>query len=171
VPGGAERLLDTVRAEASGVDADVAIYNATTLEARLSEAIATNRLTAALVGACGVIALVLAIVGVYGVMAFAVARRTQEIGVRVALGATPLQILRLVMRESGIVLGLGLPVGLIAAIGAGRALGSTLYGVGGSDLPTLAGVAASLALVAILASLFPAHRALTIDPVVALRQE
>jgi putative ABC transport system permease protein len=170
-PGGAEPVLDTVRTEAAGVDSDVAIYNTATLASRLAEAIATNRLTAALVATCGFIALVLAVVGVYGVIAFAVVRRTQEIGVRVALGATPFQILRLVMRESGIVLGLGVPAGLVAAVGAGRALGSALYGIGGSDFPLLAGVAAALALVATLASLLPARRALAIDPIVALRRD
>jgi putative ABC transport system permease protein len=170
-PGGASRVLDTVRTEAAGVDAAVAVYNTATLNSRLSEAIATNRLTAALVIACGLIALVLAVVGVYGIMAFAVVRRTQEIGVRVALGATPSQILRLVMRESGTILALGLPVGLVAAIGAGRALGAALYGVGGSDFRTLGAVTAGLALAGTLAALLPAQRALAIDPIVALRRD
>ena len=169
--GPSASAVETVRTQATDTDHDVAVYRAMTLTSHLSESMATDRLTAALVGACGLIALVLAVTGVYGVIAFAVARRTPEIGVRLALGARPAQILRLVMRESAIMSAVGLGVGLLAASGATRLLASVLYGVGASDVPTFAGVAAALAVITMLAVLLPARRALAIDPVVALRRE
>jgi ABC-type antimicrobial peptide transport system permease subunit len=116
-------------------------------------------------------AVLLAIVGVYGVVAFAVARRTREIGVRVALGASPGQIFRLVIGEGGGIVLLGIATGAVAAVGASRLLGSMLYGVSATDPATFLLVPGLLAAVAVAASCLPAARAVRMNPVAALRHD
>jgi len=142
-----------------------------TLEAHLEEALAGNRLTVTLVTMCGVLALALALVGVYGIVAYAVVRRTREIGVRVALGATPWQVLRLLLIENGNIVALGLAIGLGAAMAATRLLGSMLYAISPTDAATYGTVLATVGLVAAAACVVPASRALRVDPVAALRQD
>lgn len=164
-------LADSVRRLIASVDRDAAVFATTTLEARLAEALAADRLTTALVASCGAIALILAIVGVYGVVAYAVVRRTREIGVRIALGATPLDILRLLMGEGGRVVLMGVAGGVFAALLLTRVLASVLYGVSATDPATFTVVPAVLAVVAFLASCVPARRALRVNPVSALREE
>jgi putative ABC transport system permease protein len=119
----------------------------------------------------GALALLLSAVGIYGIMAYTVSRRTREIGVRVALGATRRAVLALVLRRAVRLAGLGLAVGLAGAFGVGRLLGSMLYGVSGSDPLTFAVIAALLGTVALLASWVPARRAARVDPMIALRSE
>jgi len=123
------------------------------------------------VTACGVMALTLALVGLYGVVSYTVVRRTREIGVRVALGARPSQVLRLLVAENGIVVGIGLAGGAIAAAAASNLLGSMLYGIGATDAATYGAVIVTVGIVAVLASLIPAVRALRVDPIAALRHE
>jgi putative ABC transport system permease protein len=164
-------LAEAVRRTVTDSDRQVAVFRTVTLEAHLAEALTTNRLTLALVGTCGGMALLLAMVGVYGIVAFSVARRTREIGVRMALGARPAQIFRLIVSEGGRVIALGVVVGALGAAAGTRLLGSMLYGVSATDPLTFAGVPLTLALVALLASCLPAFRALRLNPVVALRQE
>jgi len=118
-----------------------------------------------------VAALVLAAVGIYGVMSYSVACRTSEIGIRVALGATRGDVLRLVVGEALAVAGAGAAVGLLAALGLSRLMSSLLYAVTASDPLTFAGVCLLLAGVALAASSVPALRATRIDPLVALRSE
>jgi predicted permease len=169
--GGAGSLVDTVRRAAAETDRAVAVYRAGTLDARIAEALSSDRLAATLIAVCGALALLLAMVGVYGVVAFAIARRGREFGVRVALGARPVQILALVVGEGARVTALGLGFGLAAALVATRALASLLYGIGTSDATTFAAVAAALAAVIVAAVLLPARRALHVDPIVVLRDE
>jgi predicted permease len=164
-------LADPIRRTITEMDREVAVFRTVTLEAHLAEALATNRLTAALVGACGLMALVLALVGIYGIVAYSVARRTREIGVRVALGAQPRQIFRLIVSEGGKVVALGVIAGVIAAAAGMRLLGSMLYAVSATDPVTFAAVPAALGVVALLAGCLPAWRALRLNPIVALRQE
>jgi ABC-type antimicrobial peptide transport system permease subunit len=116
-------------------------------------------------------AFVLAAVGVYGIVAFAVERRTREIGIRVALGARPGQVLALLAREGGRVILAGVVIGLVAAWGSTRLLTSMLYGISATDPVTFLVVPAAVALIALVASCVPAARALGINPVAALRHE
>jgi len=122
-------------------------------------------------GVSGLMALVLAIVGVYGVVAYGVVRRTREIGVRIALGARPRDVVRLVVSEGVAVTLLGVGAGVVAALGATRFLASTLYGIAPWDAATFAGTGVILAAIAALAAWMPARRAVRLDPAVVLRQE
>lgn len=150
---------------------DLPVYFAETMEQMIAEAGASKRLVAALFGVFGVVAYGLAAVGLYGVMSYAVSRRTQEIGVRVALGATPGNILRLIFRQGGGQLVIGLALGLGVAYFAGQLLANQLYGVTPRDPVTLGATILSLGLAGGLALLIPALRALRVNPVVALRNE
>ena len=117
------------------------------------------------------LATLLAVIGLYGVMAFTVARRTREIGVRMALGAVESDVIWLVMREVCALVGTGLVLGLLASVAATRAIGSQLYGVTASDPTAMIGAAALLLVVALVAGYVPARRATRVNPVLALRYE
>jgi predicted permease len=164
-------LADTIRRTVSQIDRDAAVYGVGTLAGHVAESSAGDRLTATLVACCGALALVLALVGIYGVVSYAVGRRSREIGVRVALGAGPVRILRLVLGEGLRVLVLGIAVGTVGALAAARLLESILYGISPSDGLTFAAVAGSLAVVTVIAAALPARRALAVNPVTVLRQE
>ena len=137
----------------------------------VAESIGSSRFYATLVAIFAGLALVLAAVGIYGVMSYAVAQRTQEIGVRLALGAAERQIFGLVVGESLKLAAVGLALGLAGSLAVGKALGGMLFGVAGTDLATFAGTAALLVVVAFLAAYVPARRAMRIDPMVALRDD
>ena len=117
------------------------------------------------------LATLLAAIGLYGVISYSVAQRTKEIGIRMALGGQREDMLRMVLRQSGKLVLVGMLVGVPAALGATRLLGTMLYGVGASDLVTYLLVIALLGLAAFLASVIPAFRATRVDPMVALRYE
>src|SRR5262249_20823764 len=119
----------------------------------------------------GFLALLLASIGLYGVMAYSVAHRTNEIGIRMALGARPGSVLRLVLGESLILVALGLVVGTPAALACGRSVSSQLYGLDANDPLTITASAAALLAVALAAVYLPARRAALLDPLAALRQE
>jgi len=126
---------------------------------------------ATLSGFFGALAAVLAMIGLYGVVSYLVARRRNEIGIRLALGAERGQVVALVMREGARLLAIGIPIGLAASLAAGRSAGALLFGLKPYDPLTLAGAAALLACIAAAATFLPARRASRLDPMSALRDE
>ena len=163
--------VETIAGAMRGVRPAVPVTRAMTLDRYMSEVLAVERLATALVGSCSAMALVLAMVGVYGVMAFAVARRAREIGVRLALGARPLQIMKLVFDEGLRLIVIGVAIGLTAAAALPNLLGFFLHGISGHDGLSFAAAPSMLALVAILAAIAPIRRALGVDPMVVLRHQ
>jgi predicted permease len=164
-------LLPALRERVRAIDPHLPLDGVKTMEMATAEALAPRRATAALVGVFAVSALLLAALGLYGVLAYAVGQRTQEFGIRLALGAEPRQVLGLVLRE-GLVLALsGVTIGLALTALLGRTLASFLYGIGAYDPAVLIGVPVVLLLVAVAASLIPAQRAVRVDPMRTLRSE
>ena len=166
-------MVEPIARAIAAVDSRVPVYRAMLLSAHLEESTAADRVTTSLVALCGGMALLLATIGVYGVNAYAVVRRSREIGIRVALGARPPDVVRLILGEGLRVMGFGVALGLIAAALTARALGSLmpLYGVRSSDPLTYAAVPILLLIVTLLAALPPVRRALRLDPNAVLRQE
>jgi predicted permease len=164
-------LAETVRAELRALEKDMPVYDMRTMTEVLAASVAERRFILILAIAFGLLALTLAAVGVYGVMALVVSERTQEMGIRLALGAEPLKVLGLVVREGIALAGIGIAVGLAAALFLTPLMAGQLYGIGSTDVATLAGVPALLLLVAFLACVVPARRAMRVDPVTALRYE
>ncbi len=169
--GDPKALVAAVRREVQAIDPAQPIGAVATMEENLASSLATRRLTMTLLGTFAGLALLLASIGLYGVMALSVTQRTRELGIRLALGAARADIFRLVLGQGAALIGIGLFLGLIAALAAGRALASVLYGVGAIDLPALTTAIVSLSVVAMLACFFPARRATRVDPMVALREE
>jgi predicted permease len=168
---GTPAVFSAVQREVKKLDASMPVHQMKTLGGQLDETLLTERLIALLSAGFGLLATLLATIGLYGVMAFVVARRTKELGVRMALGARPSSVIWLVMREVLLLLAIGLAIGIPAGIGLGRFVGSQLYGVKAND-PLIAGASmAALIAVACLAGLVPAMRASRIDPILALRYE
>ena len=153
------------------VDPLVPVASLDPIERLLGTALSLPRLYALLIGIFAGAALLLAVLGVYGVMAYAVAQRQREIGVRLALGAAPSGIRRLVLGQGGRLALLGTGIGLVAAAGAGRLLGSLLFQVSPFDLTTFAAVPLVLGSMALVACWLPARRAMRVDPLVAIREE
>jgi putative ABC transport system permease protein len=141
------------------------------MEQRLSESLARRRFAMLMLGLFAVIALLLASVGIYGVMSYTVAQRTSEIGIRVALGAQKRDVLRMIVRQGMSLAGIGIGLGLVAAIAATRLMVSLLFDVRATDPLTFVVIALLLALVALAACWIPARRAAKVDPMVALRIE
>jgi putative ABC transport system permease protein len=164
-------LAEAVRREMAEMDSQQPIDQLGTLEQTLSNQFAEPLFQARLMGGFAGLALVLAVVGIYGVNAHAVAQRRHEIGLRMALGATPARVLRETIGEGLKLTGCGIALGLAGAIAAGAVLRSVLVGVSATDPLTIAAVALFLALTAAAACYIPAHRAARIDPATALRQD
>lgn len=141
------------------------------MQDRLEQSLARRRFSSAMLGAFSLFALLLASVGVYGVMSYLVAQSRHDVGLRMALGAQPGDILRLVMRQGMTLAGIGIVAGLIGALVLTRSMSSLLFGIRTTDAATFLSVAALLALIALLASVIPAFRATRVDPIVALREE
>jgi len=164
-------LLASLRAEVRALDADLPVYEVRTLSALVHARHDFRRGLSGILGACSALALVLAAVGLYGVVAFGVAQRTRELGVRLALGARPQDLLRLVVGGGLRLVLLGVGIGVLLSLALTRALSSALFGLSATDLPTFAGVSGLLASVALLASYLPARRAARVDPAVSLKAE
>jgi predicted permease len=164
-------LSGTIRRELQALDANLPLFEITTVEDRLTAALGQIRQAAVLTGAFGIVALLLSGIGVYGVTALAAGRQTHDIGVRMALGAQPGQIVRMVGRRGFRLVFIGLSLGLLGSLGFGRIAGAMLYGVVGSDGATLAGMSAVLAVVSLTAIYFPARAATRLDAVGAMRSE
>lgn len=165
------RVVDALRAELRAVDAEIPLSSVATLSQRVSSSVSQPRFRALLVASFASLACVLALLGIYGVMAFAVATRRHEIGVRMALGARRRQVLAQVLRQGGAILGIGVVLGLVAALATSRSLTSMLYTISPLDAPTYAAVAAFLMLAGLVACYVPARRASNVDPMVTLRED
>ncbi len=165
------QLTGPLRAAVAELDPDIPLADVQTMEEALGAWAAERKFTMLLVGGFALLALTLGAVGVYGVMAHLVVQRTREIGIRIALGALPREILALVLSQGAWLAALGIVAGLIGALGATRLLAGLLFGVGPTDPATFVATAAALAFVAVIASLLPALRAVRTDPITALRSE
>jgi putative ABC transport system permease protein len=160
-----------IRSALSAVDPSQSFYDVMTMEQALSESIAPRRFNLLLLGTFALVALVLAVIGVYGVVAYAVAERTQEIGIRLALGADRTRVVRMIVAQGMLSVCAGIVAGVIAAIAATRLIAGLLYGVEPHDVPTFVVATLALAIVAFIACTAPALKAAFVDPVVALRAE
>jgi len=163
--------FNMLRATVRGVDAGVPMYNMRTLDYQMEVSLLTERLLAALSTVFACLATLLAVIGLYGVMAFMVARRTREIGIRMALGAGQGSVVWMVLRETLKMAGIGVAIGLAGAWAATRLIQTQLFGVQPTDLLTLAAASLGIAAVTALAGYIPARRATAIDPMSALRWE
>ncbi len=164
-------LAAAARAAMAEIDPAQPLFDVKPLDQFVAGSLAQRRFTLTLMLLFGVVALLLAAVGIYGVMAYGVAQRTQELGIRMALGARPGEVLAMVLREGMGLVALGLVLGAVAALALGRVAASLLWGVSSSDAVTYVAVAVTLAAVALVAVVIPARRATRIDPMQALRSE
>ena len=167
----AELLERTIRAEMKSIDPSLPAADFRTMESLVATALARPRFSALLLGLFAVTALLLTVVGLYGVVAYTVGQRTQEIGVRIAFGASRRDVLALVIRQGMAPAVIGLAVGALCALALTRSLATQLYGVKPADLPTFICVSLILLLAALAACWLPARRAARVDPMIALRQE
>ncbi len=168
---GAAAIGDSLRAAVKGISAEHVMSKVQTMDEIISDSLASQRFSMAVFGIFAALALALASVGIYGVISYLVQRRTQEIGVRVALGAKRSDVLRLILGEGMRMAGGGVILGLIASFGLTRLMASLLYGVSATDPFTFTAVAVLLVIVALAACYIPARRAMRVDPMVALRYE
>jgi len=160
-----------VRRTVAGMDSSLPVFNVRTMDQVIVESSSDTRFEALLLGTFAGLALLLAAVGIYGVMSYLVAQRTQELGIRMALGAQPFDVLRLVIGRGVALTVAGLAIGLVAAFAITRLLSKLLFGVSATDPVTFFSVALLLGIVALAACYIPARRATRIDPLVALRYE
>jgi predicted permease len=164
-------LRGNVRSVVQRVNRNIPLYSVKTITEQIDAALAADRMMALLIAVFGAAALLLAAVGIYGVVAYAVVQRTHEIGIRMALGARSADVLRLVVREGMSMAMAGVVLGFAGALALTRLVGSLLFGVASTDLPTFAVVTLGLLLIALVACYVPALRATKVDPLKALRYE
>jgi putative ABC transport system permease protein len=164
-------LTGTLRRAVTSLDTNLPVSDVMTMEARVSRSVAQPRVNVTLLGLFAAVALLLAAVGIYGGVSYSVVQRTRELGIRMALGARPGDVLRLVVRQAMAPALVGVAVGLVGAWAGTRLMASLLFGVSTSDPAVFAAVALFLAGVALLASYIPARRATRVDPLVALQYE
>jgi ABC-type antimicrobial peptide transport system permease subunit len=153
------------------LDPNLPVYDVSTMEERLSKSMSTRTFDMLMLGIFAAVALIVAGVGVYGVVSYAVSQRVHEFGIRVALGAGPADLVRLVLGQGMRLAALGVIVGIVGAIGVTRWLKTLLYEIKPTDPLTMVAVAALMTAVALLACYIPARRAMRVDPMVALRHE
>ena len=168
---GTPALFDLIRRTSNQINSQQTVYAAQSMDEIISSSLAARRFSMALLGAFAALALLLASVGIYGVVSYLIGRRTQEIGIRMALGAQRSDLLRLVLGEGAKMALLGVVIGAAAAFGLTRLMANMLFGVSATDPLTFVCVATALTLVALAACYLPARRAMRVDPVVALRHE
>jgi predicted permease len=169
--GNPAQLISSVQHEVSSMDRNLPVFKVKTMSEQLDSSLTPQLLAAKLIGTLGALALLLAAVGIYGVMSYAVAQRTHEIGVRMALGAQASDVLKLVVGRGLKLTLIGVGIGLAGAYALTRAIESFLYGIGPTDPVTFVGISLLLTGVALGACLAPARRAIKVDPMVALRYE
>ena len=163
--------LPAVKEQVAGLDRSLPVFDVRTMKMHLRGALLLPRMTALMFGLAGGVGLLIASIGVYGIVSFAVARRTREIGLRMAIGARRDQILRMILGHGMGLTAAGLTLGVAAALPAMRLASSLLYGVSPFDPLTFLAAPAGLLLVALAASLIPAYRATRLDPVTTLKHE
>jgi ABC-type antimicrobial peptide transport system permease subunit len=166
-----ESLVPGVRAALRSVDPDLPNSDFQPLEELVDHAVSPRRFVTALLGAFSLLALILASLGIYGVISYSVTQRTNEIGIRIALGAQTRAVLRLIIGQGAKLALIGLGIGLAGAFALTRVLSSLLFGVGATDPLTFTGIALLLTGVALLACYIPARKATKVDPMIALRYE
>jgi predicted permease len=164
-------LVSAIRQAAQRVDGSTVVYSVRPMQEIVANSISRQRFTMLLLSVFSVLALVLSAIGIYGVISYLAGQRTHEIGVRVALGASSSDVLRMVLGEGMKITLVGVGIGLAAALGLTRLITKMIYGVGANDPITFAGVAILLISVALLACYIPARRAMRVDPMIALRYE
>jgi ABC-type antimicrobial peptide transport system permease subunit len=169
--GSPTALVPALRQRITEFDRHASLFNIRTVEDEIGRSLMRERLVATTTALFGGLAVVMAAIGLYGVLAYGVTRRTRELGIRIAIGATTESILWLVLREAGWVLGVGIAVGLGAAWALGRIVSSLLFGIGPTDLLSVTAAVAVLAAVGSLAAWIPARRASKVNPILALRCE
>ena len=161
----------SVRDQIAALDPNMAVFNTESMQEHVDKSLLLPRISALLLGIFGVVGLTLAAIGLYGVMSYSVRRRTREIGIRMAMGAKPLAVLRMVLRQGLVLTAIGLGIGLIIALVVGRFTASVLYGTSGADPLTFIVVSVVLLVAATVAILVPAFRAAHVQPTTALRYE
>ena len=164
-------MANTLRQQVWSLDRQQPLHNVRTVAQVLAQSIARPRFNTLLITILAGVALVLAAVGIYGVISYSVTQRTHEIGVRMALGASSSNVLRLVVGQGMLLAGMGLAVGVLGAFAVTRIMGTLLYGVSANDPLTYIALVLLLGVIALVASYIPARRAMRVDPVVALRNE
>src|SRR5208282_6666194 len=164
-------MTKTIAAAVHSVDSQIALGSVRTMDEIKAESLGEDRYTMVLFACFAGVALLLAAVGIYGLMAYGVSQRTQEIGLRLALGAGKRRVIWLILKEASFLATIGLGIGLVGSVLVGRTMRTTLYGVGDLDFSVIVSVAVILFCTALLASFLPARRAASIEPMQALRTD
>jgi ABC-type antimicrobial peptide transport system permease subunit len=169
--GNPHGLFNSIRRTVREIDPAIPVLDLRSVDETVDLSVATRRFNTTLLGAFALLALVLAAVGLYGLMAYSVVQRTREIGIRLAIGATPTDVLQLVVGQAARIAGVGILIGLVGALGLTRIMRTLLFDVSPLDPPTFAAAAVLLLGIASLASYIPARRAARIDPQSAIRAD
>lgn len=164
-------MTSAVREQIYGIDKDQPVYNVKAMEEIVSGSAFLNRFSMSLLGIFAALALILSAIGIYSLIAYSVTQRTHEIGIRMALGARPRDVLALFVKQGLVLALIGVVIGALVAFGTTRFLSSLLFGVSTSDVTTFAVTAVLLVLVVLVASYFPARKATKVDPMIAFRSE
>jgi putative ABC transport system permease protein len=169
--GDPQTVIDSVRRKVQALNTNLPLTNVTTMSSQLDQALWAPRMGAALLGLFGILAVLLAAIGIYGVMAYSVTQRTQEIGIRLALGASRREVIRMILRQGMVWAASGIGIGLLASAALSRLVSGLLFSVSATDPVIFTIVSGILLVVAIAACYLPARRAIRVDPLQALRTE